>query len=158
VLCKRLAAADNRKRIICPPHQGVALASQNASSAPDTQADPPGALNLDSSSALETTQIVLLCAQRVHLYYRSPPSLRYLVRRRCIHFLPCTLLVLHAFVIPPAAAHTRACFYIYGAMQPAEIILRSRPLFSYSQGFLFPNCIIFGVWFRSRGMGISVIL
>jgi len=38
------------------------LASQNASSAPDTQADPPGALNLDSSSALETTQIVLLCS------------------------------------------------------------------------------------------------
>lgn len=160
-VCVVQAAADNRKRIIWPSHRGVALASQNASSAPDTQADPPGALNLDSSSALETTQIVLLCAQRSEciFYYRSPP-LRYLVRRcrrrRCIHlfFLPCRLLVLHAFVIPPApaaAAHTRACAAIFMVQcnQQRDHLVSARereaPLFSYSQGFLFPNCIIWGV-------------
>jgi hypothetical protein len=50
-----------------------------------------------------------------------------------------------------SSPHESVRCYIYGAMQPAERSScerqreREAPLFSYSQGFLFPNCIIWGV-------------
>lgn len=134
-------------------------------SAPDSQADPPGALNLDSSSALETTQIVLLSMQRVHLYYRSPPPpspLRYLVhgrRRRCIHLFFFTMqtlmlrLVLHAFVIPPAA-HTRerAAIFMVQCNERSSWLRNARngpPL------FLFPGLPLSKLHYLGCGSGAS---
>ena len=97
-------------------------------------------------------------AQRVHLLLPIPAAAlpRPPLPPSPLHpfiFLPCRLLlVLHAFVIPPsAAAHTRerALLYLWCNATSREIILwapeREAPLFSYSQGFLFPNCIIWGV-------------
>lgn len=131
-------------------------------SAPDSQADPPGALNLDSSSALETTQIVLLSMQRVHLYYRSPPPpspLRYLVhgRRRCIHLFFFTMQTDAAagaacICNSPSSPHERACCYIYGAMQREIILAAERaqrpPSFLISRASSFQTAL-FGVWFWS---------